>query len=201
LNYLAHIYLSGSDEELLFGNFIADGVKGRQINRFPQEIVRGILLHRMIDQFTDAHPLVQQSVRRLRERYHKYAGVVLDIYYDHFLASRFGHYSPVPLLPFTTGAYQVIMKREELLPERVKLFLPHMIAHNWLFRYADMEGIRRSFSGLSRRTSFESGMETAALELEENFSFYLAGFEAFFPDVIAFVAGQLASIASLQEPG
>jgi acyl carrier protein phosphodiesterase len=190
LNYLAHIYLSGEKEDLLFGNFIADGVKGRQIARFPAEVVRGILLHRQIDQYTDGHPVVRESISRLRQRYRKYAGVILDIYYDHFLAANFGKYSPVPLLPFTTEAYRVIMKREELLPERVKLFLPHMITHNWLLHYAHLEGVHRSLTGLSRRTSFVSGMETAAAELEAHYSFFEAGFEAFFPDLVSFVAGQ-----------
>jgi acyl carrier protein phosphodiesterase len=190
LNYLAHIYLSGDDKDLLFGNFIADGVKGRQIVQYPEGVVRGILLHRQIDAFTDAHPVVRQSLVRLRGRYRKYAGVILDIFYDHFLAANFEAYSPVPLLPFTTGAYRVVMEREELLPERVKMFLPHMIAHNWLFHYAQLEGINRSLTGLSRRATFASGMETAAAELEVNYALYEAEFEAFFPELVSFVDEQ-----------
>lgn len=190
MNYLAHLFLSGKDEDLLFGNFIADGVKGRQIALFPAPILKGILLHRQIDQYTDTHPVVRQSLLRLRQRYRKYAGVILDIYFDHFLAANFDGYSEVPLPSFTKGAYRIIMQREELLPERVKVFLPHMIAHDWLLHYAHLEGVHRSLTGLSRRTTFVSGMETAAAELAANYDLYRGEFESFFPDLVSFVAEQ-----------
>jgi acyl carrier protein phosphodiesterase len=196
LNYLAHIYLSGSDQDLLFGNFIADNVKGRQISRYPEEVVRGILLHRQIDRYTDTHPVVRQSLVRLRQRYRKFAGVVLDIYFDHFLAASFSAYSKVPLASFTTEAYRIILEREAELPERVRMFLPHMVKHNWLLHYSQLEGVHRSLTGLSRRTSFASGMETAAAELAANYSLYQEEFEAFFPELVLFVEEQKGVVSS-----
>jgi acyl carrier protein phosphodiesterase len=197
LNYLAHIYLSGTDQDLIFGNFIADGVKGRQISRYPETVVQGILLHRRIDWFTDTHPVVRQSLIRLRQRYRKYAGVILDVYFDHFLAANFDVYSEKPLYAFTTEAYRIIMQRKDLLPERVKLFLPHMIAHNWLLHYAHLEGVHRSLTGLSRRTTFLSGMETAAAELEAHYDLYREEFEIFFPELISYVAEQREGLKGL----
>ena len=174
----------------MFGNFIADGVKGKQIIRYPDPVVQGILLHRQIDQFTDTNQVVQRSLQRLRRQYRKYAGVILDIFFDHFLAANFEQYSPMPLLHFSARAYRIITERQELLPERVLHFLPYMIAQNWLVSYAQLEGVNRSLTGLSRRTTFVSGMETAAAELEANYTLYETEFKAFFPELIAFADEQ-----------
>ena len=86
MNYLAHIYLSNEEEEITLGNFIADGVKGKKYVQFPLGIQQGILLHRAIDSFTDAHPIVRKSTKRLHKKYGHYSGVIVDILYDHFLA-------------------------------------------------------------------------------------------------------------------
>jgi acyl carrier protein phosphodiesterase len=191
LNYLAHSFLSGQDEEILVGNFIADSVRGSQLHIFPEKIAQGILLHRQIDAFTDIHPVVHQSKNRLRQGYKKYAGVIADIYYDHFLAVNFNHYSTESLADFSQRVYALVNQYEAILPEKVKYFLPYMIKHNWLLNYANLEGIRRSLTGLSRRTTFLSNMETAADELELNYDLYYADFNDFFPDLRRFVEAQL----------
>ncbi|GEO06810.1 ACP phosphodiesterase [Adhaeribacter aerolatus] len=190
MNYLAHSFLSGQDEELLVGNFIADSVRGSQFGLFPRKIAQGIILHRQIDTFTDAHPVVQQSKERLRPAYRKYAGVIADIYYDHFLAINFDRYSTVGLGVYTQQVYDSVQRHHAILPDRVKYFLPYMIEQNWLLNYANLEGIRRSLTGLSRRTAFISNMETAADELRENYHLYLHEFNTFFPDLMAFVEEQ-----------
>ena len=190
MNYLAHSFLSGDDEELLVGNFIADSVRGSQLQLYPEKIVRGIILHRQIDTFTDAHPVVQLSKERLRPAYRKYAGVIADIYYDHFLAINFDQYSNIGLAVYTQQVYNLVRRHQAFLPERVLYFLPYMIEQNWLLNYANLEGIRRSLTGLSRRTAFVSNMETATNELRENYHLYLHEFNIFFPDLIAYVKEQ-----------
>ncbi|WP_018477856.1 acyl carrier protein phosphodiesterase [Pontibacter roseus] len=187
MNYLAHTFLSGDDEELLIGNFIADAVKGKQAARFAPGIARGIRLHRLIDTYTDTHPVVAQTKARLRPRYKKYAPVVADLYFDHFLARRFGEFSEEPLERYTARVYTLIDAHFELLPERVQYFFPYMMRQNWLLSYAEVAGIGQALGGLSRRTSFESGMETAGEELLENYSLYNEEFSAFFPELIAYV--------------
>lgn len=188
MNYLAHCFLSGTDEELLVGNFIADSVRGSQLHVFPEKIARGIRLHRLIDNYTDAHPVVQQSKERLRPNYRKYAGVIADVYYDHFLAINFDQYSGLGLAAYTNLVYTAIQRYQAILPAPVNYFLPYMISQNWLLNYANLEGIRRSLTGLSRRTTFVSNMETAADELQLNYHLYLLEFNQFFPDLRAYVA-------------
>ncbi|HEY4651390.1 MAG TPA: ACP phosphodiesterase [Pontibacter sp.] len=189
MNYLAHLYLSGNDEELLLGNFIADAVKGRQAANYSSGIARGIYLHRFIDSFTDRHPVVAESKARLREKYRKYAPVVADLYYDHFLAIQFESIAKETLQAYTRRMYRLINSHLPALPPKVQHFFPYMMNQNWLLGYAQIEGISRALTGLSRRTSFESNMETAGEELRRNYSLYQQEFEAFFPELEAYVAG------------
>ena len=87
MNFLAHIYLSGDDDELKIGNFIADSVKGKKFSQFPDQVQKGITLHRKIDSYTDSHPIVRESVLRLFPKYGHYSSVIVDILYDHFFSS------------------------------------------------------------------------------------------------------------------
>jgi len=197
LNYLAHAFLSGTDEELLVGNFIADSVRGSQLQHFPSRIAQGIFLHRQIDAFTDSHPIVQKSKERLRSKYHKYAGVIADVFYDHFLAANFSEFSLLPLPQYAQHVYAIVNKYETILPQKVNYFLPYMVRQNWLLSYAEISGIRKSLTGLSRRTTFVSDMETAATELEDNYSLYAAEFFLFFPDLQAYVQDQIQELRCL----
>ncbi|MBC6989827.1 ACP phosphodiesterase [Hymenobacter sp. BT491] len=187
MNFLAHLYLSGSDDpDLLLGNFIADSVPGRQLEKYAPGIQRGIRLHRHIDTFTDQHPVVRRATLRLREAgYGKYAGVISDVFFDHFLARNFSEFSRVPLAEFCQRAYALLTRRAAEMPERVQYFLPYMVQHNWLLHYADFEGIAASLRGLSRRASPGSGMETAVEELKRQYAAYEADFREFFPELQA----------------
>jgi acyl carrier protein phosphodiesterase len=187
LNYLAHLYLSGNDEELLLGNFIADAVKGNKAALYSPGIARGIKLHRLIDTYTDTHPVVSETKARLREKYKKYAPVVADLYFDHFLAKHFERFANESLEDYSQRAYSLINSHFAALPERVQYFFPYMMEQNWLLGYAEIEGIARALTGLSRRTSFVSGMETAGEELTLNYSLYHQDFELFFPELEQYV--------------
>ncbi|MCJ8163540.1 ACP phosphodiesterase [Pontibacter sp. E15-1] len=188
MNYLAHIFLSGEEEELMLGNFIADAVKGKQAERYTPGIAKGIRLHRLIDSYTDTHPVVAETKARLRPKYRKFAPVVADMYYDHFLAANFNVYTGLELPAFVQQVYYLIGTRFDQLPFRVQQFFPHMRQHNWLLSYAAIDGIGQALTGMSRRAAFASGMETAAEELQMNYAAYLAEFEAFFPDLVEYVA-------------
>ncbi|MBC3541671.1 ACP phosphodiesterase [Rufibacter sediminis] len=196
MNYLAHLFLSGDDKDLRLGNFIADSVRGALIRLYPPRVQQGILLHRLIDSYTDAHPIVAQTKERLRPKFRKYAGVVADVFYDHFLASGFHHYSPLPLPTFAAEAYLQMQTEPGLLPERVLHFLPYMVRQNWLVSYAQVDGITRALQGLSSRAKFDSNMEVAGEELLENYGFYQAEFERFFPQLQAYVHEQIGLISS-----
>ena len=187
MNHLAHIYLSGTPGELMLGNFIADSVKGAEINRFSEGIKKGIRLHRQIDEYTDKHPVVEESKRRLRPAYAKYAGVIVDIFYDHFLALHWNDYSDVPLADYAANVYAFIESHLPELPERVNHFFPYMVTNNWLLNYGGFDGIAKVLEGMSRRTSFDSHMNLAIEDLRRDHALYEKEFALFFPDLIAFV--------------
>lgn len=187
MNFLAHLYLSGNDEDLILGNFIADMVKGRQIDNFHENVVRGIQMHRKIDSFTDSHPMVDKSKMRLRNKYRLYAGVVVDMFYDHFLASNWREYSSLPLNKYVSNAYQLLLKNYFLLPVRARNILPFMIASNWLVNYAHLDKLQNNLQGMARRTPFNSGMEQAVGDLRKHYDEFADEFAAFFPELIAYV--------------
>ncbi len=191
LNYLAHLFLSGPDPDLQFGNFIADGVRSVQLKLYPAQIQAGIRLHHKIDAFTDSHPVVAESKERLRPMVQKYAGVVVDMFYDHFLAKQFQEYSSLSLAAFADQSYALLLAQPDLLPARVQRFLPYMIKQNWLVGYAQVAGISGALNGLSRRAAFESGMDTAGQELIRNYDLYQAEFNRFFPELQAYIVEQI----------
>jgi acyl carrier protein phosphodiesterase len=115
MNFLAHIYLSGDNDLLKIGNFMADSVHGKRYLDYAEDLQKGILLHRFIDTFTDAHPIYRQSRRRLYEKYGHYAGVIMDIVYDHFLAKNWNTYSEVNLEDYAAQFYQLLQDNFDLL--------------------------------------------------------------------------------------
>jgi len=187
MNFLAHLYLSGDDDRLIIGNFIADMVKGQKINGYPSEIIKGIKLHREIDAFTDNHHIFRQSKERLREKYRLYAGVIVDMYYDHFLAKNWPSYSKHPLNEYADKAYKLLQQHFDLLPPKARYILPFMVENNWLVNYADPEQMKRYFGGMSRRTPFVSGMEHAVDDLLLHYSDFGREFADFFPELKSYV--------------
>ena len=186
MNFLAHIYLSGDDPNIQLGNFIGDFVKGRNlVEQFGLEIAKGIELHWVIDEFTDKHPVVKESKVRLREKYRHYAPVIVDIFYDHYLAKNWDKYHKTFLPDFAEQTYNMIMSREAVLPEKVKWMMPYMIKGNWLANYARMDGIGRVLNGMSRRTPYESKMDEAVHDLEVYYADFEKEFFEFFPELEA----------------
>jgi acyl carrier protein phosphodiesterase len=182
LNFLAHIYLSGENDKTMIGNFIGDFVKGRAaLQAFEPDIVRGIELHRSIDLFTDRHPVVTESKNRLRPKYRHYSGVIVDVFYDHFLARNWNTFHTQLLPDFAEQTYRTIDRYSSILPSEVKYMMPYMTKGNWLVNYARVEGIHRALSGMARRTSYDSKMDEAMGDLVKDYELYHAEFNAFFP--------------------
>ena len=187
MNFLAHLYLSGNDEEILVGNLLGDFMKGRKINSFDDKIAKGIELHRKIDYFTDKHYLVIQSKQRLRPLFKHFAPVIADVYYDHFLASNWTNYSDVPLKEFTKWCYDILRKYKELFPPRFQQALIYMRFRNLLLSYSKISGIDFAFERISIRTSHSSNLNNATKELMNNYESYYAEFEIFFPELQDYV--------------
>jgi acyl carrier protein phosphodiesterase/glutathione synthase/RimK-type ligase-like ATP-grasp enzyme len=186
MNYLAHIYLSENDKKVAIGNFISDSIRGKNYKNYPKDIQVGILLHREIDTFTDAHKTVRQSTKRLHENYGHYAGVIVDVFYDHFLAKNWSNYSSIPLNDFISDFYDNLKSHKKILPKRIQEFMPYMIEDNWLESYQRLEGIQWVLDGINRRTNYRSKMNLALKELQEFYSEFETEFTSFFEDLIQF---------------
>ncbi|MEL7001212.1 MAG: ACP phosphodiesterase [Bacteroidota bacterium] len=191
MNFLAHAFLSGDDDQILVGNFIGDFVKGNQLESFEHRIRQGVILHRSIDEFTDSHPTVSSSKDKLRDKYRHYSGVIVDMFYDHFLAHNWAEYHDLSLLEFTEKTYTTVWSYEPVLPGPAKRVIPHMRRGNWLLQYAHIDGIHQALSGMSRRTTFRSKMEQASENLRQDYDLFKADFDEFFPELRAFVKREL----------
>lgn len=192
MNFLAHIYLSGTSDEIKIGNFIGDFVKSSDMGHFSQGINQGITLHWAIDEFTDHHPVVQKSKDRLRPKYGHYAGVIIDIFYDHFLAKNWKDYHNTPLREYVDSIYLMLNKNIEILPDSVVRMLPYMIKNDWLFNYQFYEGIDKVMHGMANRSNFNSKMEQSVVELKKFNKEFEKEFQEFFVELKTFCDSYLA---------
>lgn len=164
---------------------MGDFVKGKGFEAYPDKVQLGILLHREIDSFTDKHAIVRQSKSRLKEKYRHYSGVIVDVFYDHFLAKNFEQFSTEPLDDFVQQQYRNLENNYALLPAKAQAMLPYMVRGNWLANYKEERGIQKSLQGMSRRTKFDSKMDEAIIELKAFKAEFEADFLSFFPILIA----------------
>ncbi len=192
MNLLAHFYLSHATPSLIVGSFLGDFVKGKQYEKFDSSIVEGILLHREVDYFTDFHPTFLQSKHRLVEQHRHYAGVIVDIFYDHFLAKNWKDYSKIPLEDFTQQVYRTLHEQQSILPPKAQRVLHYMSQHNWLVHYADLEGINRTLGGMEKRSHYPNQMGLATQDLEAYYQDYQQEFSDFFVDIQRHTRGWLA---------
>ncbi len=200
MNFLAHLYLSGDISDIKIGNFIADGVRGKQSKEFSTQIQQGILLHRAIDAFTDAHTCVDTSVARLKSTQGRFAPVVVDIFYDHFLAKNWDNYHEQPLINYAKEFYAFVRTYWEILPERVREVVFYMEKQNWLYNYSSMKGMIKAFEGMSKRTKFLSNMLTAPQDLEKDYLLFEEDFTTFFPQLVEFSKKKLEEILQEKMP-
>ncbi|MFC5683749.1 acyl carrier protein phosphodiesterase [Flavobacterium sp. MAHUQ-51] len=194
MNFLAHIYLSGDDELVKIGNFMADGIRGKQFEKYPETIQKGILLHRAIDTYTDSHPIFRKSTKRLHQRYHHYAGVIVDIFYDHFLSKNWTRYADIDLKLYVAAFYQSMHSHYELLSEKAQNILPYMEKQNWLLNYQSIEGIQQILTQMDRRTNNKSNMRFATEELTSYYTDFENEFTIFFEEIKNYSSQQLNSL-------
>jgi len=187
MNFLAHMFLSCSNEDLLIGNFVADFIRNRDLLLYSDEIVQGVHLHRKIDHFTDTHPRVLQSTRVLRKQHGKYAPVVIDVCYDYILSQNWDKYSGESLRTFSDRVYEVLTKQHDVLPDHLQDLAPRMIADDFLLKYGTEAGLRKTFERIGKRAKFESNWSTAFDDMLTHYEELEEGFNEFFPDMIAIV--------------
>lgn len=200
MNFLAHAYLSFGQDEVLIGNFIADFIRGKEIENYPKKIQVGIHLHRAIDTFTDSHPLVKEVQTHLRPRFGHYARVISDVFFDYFLAKNWDKYTSISLESYSKQVYQTIQYSTAPLPPSFLRMLYWMEQQNWLYAYRNLEGIQQALDGLTRRATFDSKMNTATEVLREKEEEIEALFFVFFQDLETFAQAKLAILSQSHDP-
>lgn len=183
MNYLAHQFLSGKNKEIRVGNFLGDFMKGKELEEFPQTIQAGIELHRLIDAFTDTHEVVHRSKKLLHPKQGKYSSVLLDVYYDYFLAKNWENFSEQPLEEFATSVYDDFWELREFFPEKVVSFLPNMRENDWFSNYRSYWGINKALQSIARRTKYSNTIKDSLLHLQELEKELEADFLIFMPEL------------------
>ncbi len=184
MNFLAHAYLSFNDPPILAGNMFSDFVKGKKKFNYPLSIQKGIQLHRKIDEFTDDHLTNRKLKLHFRPAYGLYASPIMDVLYDHFLATDETIFPNSDVLyEFSQQVYLGLDQNESLFPEKFARMYPYMKSQNWLFHYRDLEGLRSSLGGLMRRAKYITEMDTAYAMFIDHYQILKAGFKEFFPQL------------------
>jgi acyl carrier protein phosphodiesterase len=183
MNFLAHLYLSGNNPDLLLGNFLGDLVRNRDLPALPVAVQEGVRLHRFIDSYTDQHPMVRLGTTRLRPLHGKYAPVVLDVLYDFVLSQNWDRYHSESLEDFRAGVYRQLLERKALVPGRLQERLELMVADDWLRHYSSEEGLQAVFERMKRRVSRPDLLTNATHTLLMHYSEFEAEFNVFFPEL------------------
>lgn len=192
MNYLAHLYLADRAGSSLVGNLMGDFVRGRLSGRFPAPIERGIRLHRRVDSFTDRHPAVWRSRRRVPSSWRRYAGIMVDVFYDHFLAREWESLHPEPLEDFAARVYSALEAQNDVLDERLRVVAPNLKSHNVLVAYRRVAGVERALGSLSRRLRRPNPLAQAAAVLDRDDGGLRHDFHALLPDLERFAHREVA---------
>ncbi len=190
MNYLAHLFLADNTPESLVGAMLGDFVKGAAKNNYAPIIQRNIELHRRIDSFTDAHPIVCAAKAVIAPERRRFAGILLDIFYDHYLAKHWAQFSPLVLSAFTQEVYAALQAHHALLPERLQKMLPYMKAEDWLGSYARVAWIEVTLERLARRLRPGNPLASGIAELQQHYERFELDFLTFFPDLRALAQAQ-----------
>lgn len=187
MNYLAHLYLSGTEEKTLVGNFIGDYVKGRDWDKYPESIRKGILLHRQIDTFTDTHPKFREAKSLFRKEYGLYSGIIVDFLYDHYLAKNWSDYHDFSLRSFAKHSHAILLQNFKVLPIRVQGFLPFLIQNRRLESYATIDGIIQSLKIMSKYSSLPEQSKFVELAIKTENEFLDQNFKDFMSEMVQYL--------------
>ena len=194
MNFLGHIYLSGPDTELAIGNLVADQIKGNRISELPDKIKSGIVLHRLIDEFTDNHISYKKCVRELFPKYRHYSRVIIDMYFDHFLAANWDNFHKTPLKIYSNSFYEKLEKSCFYFNDQVQYFICNLINQKWLEKYSNLKDLEVILKQMERRTKFPSKLAASTYDLIEKYTYFESHFFHFMEDVIFFQKNKLKDL-------
>jgi len=186
MNYLAHLFLAGTGDDAILGSLLGDFVKGCPEGRFSVSVSEAIRLHRKIDSYSDAHRITRRSRNRISPLRRRFAGVIVDVGYDHFLSRHWRRFSSMDLDPFVQRVYAVLSRHRPLLPERLSRILPGMISENWLGGYIRLAQVGDALDRIAGRLSRGGRFLRAVTEIEDNYEALDADFLSFFPELVSF---------------
>lgn len=182
MNYLAHAFLAGQEPGLVLGSLVGDFVKGRVENVPDTGIRAGVKLHRAVDVFTDGHPITRRSRIRLAPERRRYAGIVVDMVYDHLLAANWDKWdATTPLAVYTASLYELVESSAPRLPSSFLAVFPRMRANDWLASYESLDHIERALNGIATRVRGGERLHGAITDVHEAYDGLQMDFEAFFP--------------------
>lgn len=194
MNFLAHIYLSGTNERIQIGNFMGDGIRGKDYVHYHKDIQIGVLLHRSIDSFTDFHPIFRQSKYRLVPKFNHFSGIIIDMFYDHFLAKEWELYHHEKLEDFTQNFYHALENHTAELNQKTRNLLPYLTKQNWLVRYAHLTDLQQILKQMDQRFTLKSNMNEAVEDLYDHYPDFKREFHLFFKDLIIHAQSELIRI-------
>mgnify|MGYP001357005115 CR=1 FL=1 len=192
MNWLAHLRLAPDEPLLRLGNLRGDFVRGIDLASLHPVLQRGVHQHRAVDAFVDAHPLVRASRERLDAPFRRFAGVLVDVFYDHYLArdwTRLGDGSRLDA--FAATVHGELRDHLDLLPERLQRAVPWMQDERWLVGYAEVDGIDAVLRRMARRLSRETPLGAGARQLRAHYDALGEDFAAFWPELVAFADREL----------
>ncbi len=194
MNFLGHIYLSGQDTELAIGNLVADQIKGNRISELPDKIKNGIVLHRLIDEFTDNHISYKKCVRKLFPKYRHYSRIIIDMYFDHFLAANWDNFHKTPLKIYSNSFYEKLEKSCFYFNDQVQYFICNLINQKWLEKYSNLKDLEAILKQMEGRTKFPSKLAASTYDLIEKYTYFESHFFHFMEDVIFFSKNKLKDL-------
>ncbi|MGN2243368.1 ACP phosphodiesterase [Frateuria sp. GZRR33] len=186
MNHLAHALLAGADGERVLGGVLGDFVRGAPDPSLPGGVREGIALHRAIDGYTDRHPEVLAARALFEPPYRRYAGIALDMWFDHLLARDFGRWSTLPLTGFSSSLRELLRRQDALLPPTARRFAHYMQANDLPAAYADPVVLDRALAGIGQRLQRDNPLGRMLPVLQETDAPLQARFDAFFPQLQRF---------------
>ncbi|MCU0429571.1 MAG: acyl carrier protein phosphodiesterase [Cytophagaceae bacterium] len=191
MNHLANLYLARHKGDRMLGCLIGEIIRTTNQDKYNEHIMEGIELNKNITNFCLQHPAYLRSKNRLHPKYSKHSGKIIDIFYDHFLASNWNHYSELELAEYCTQTYAFINENYQTLPYKLRKLTNVMIQDNWLFHYSSVEGIHRYMREITRRDTFQTNLEYSLEDLIQSYHAFKADFDELFPALISFADEQM----------
>lgn len=186
MNHLAHLYLAEDFPEIQLGNFLGDFVTGQDLQQFSEAIQWGIRCHQKIDAFTDCHPIFKVSKNRIAPERRRFSGIMVDIFYDHFLAKHWESYATNSLVEFSQSCYQLLQNYQSILPPSLQRVLPFLIRQDWLNTYSTIEGIELTLWRVSQRMTRENPLAQGIIDFRAQYLCLEQDFQYFWPEVLAY---------------